>query len=55
MTKKEAVKLFKQNFHKLVKGTDKPAIRQAWNDWTDLLIKGGTLPKRAYDWTSPFK
>jgi len=34
---------------------DKPAISQAWNDYTDMLCKDGQITQRQYDtWTNPF-
>ncbi len=35
---------------------DKPALRQAWNDYTDRLCKDGQITQRQYDmWLNPFK
>jgi hypothetical protein len=34
---------------------DKPALRQAWNDFTDGLCKGGIITPKQYDtWLNPF-
>ena len=34
---------------------DKPAVRQAWNDYTDSLCKDGQITQEEYDiWVSPF-
>ena len=50
MTKREAVRHFRQ--HIAPHYTDKPALRQAWNDWTDELAKAGH--PRAYNgWSQP--
>lgn len=61
MTKREAIGLFKQSVWPQIKSahgysdTDKPAIREAWNDYTDALCKGGNITMRQYEtWTHPF-
>ena len=34
---------------------DKPALREAWNDFTDALCKGGRIAQKQYDeWLNPF-
>ena len=33
---------------------DKPARREAWNNWTDMLCKGGEISLHAYEnWDQP--
>lgn len=59
MTKKEAVAEFKADIlpHviKQYGKNDKPAIEQAWNDWTDALCKNGRITQHQYDtWVHPF-
>jgi hypothetical protein len=35
---------------------DKPALRQAWNDYTDQLCKAGKITQRQYErWIGPIK
>jgi hypothetical protein len=35
-------------------GVDKPLRRQSWNDYTDMLCKGGQITHRQYSsWTHP--
>jgi len=59
MTKREAVALFRAEvLPEVVKRyskDDKPAICEAWNDWTDGLCKDKQITARQYDtWTHPF-
>lgn len=56
MTKSEAIAEFKAEILPLVVEQygprDKPAIREAWNNWTDALCKDGRITQRQYDtWT----
>lgn len=61
MTKQEAVTQFKNDVLPCVKeryeryGTrDLPARREAWNNYTDALCKGGYITLRQYEtWTHP--
>ena len=58
MTKNEFVASFRREIlpaiiHNEINGPDYPARRQAWNDTIDSMIKDGTLPARAGDWTKP--
>ena len=57
-TKAEAVKVFRQSIAPIIRQQygrgDAIAMREAWNDWTDALIKDRELPKSAYDWSNPF-
>lgn len=35
--------------------TDRPALREAWNDFTDDLCKSGVITPKQYDtWLNPF-
>lgn len=52
-TKKEFVQFFQTEIEPNISATDKPALRQAWNDTVDELQKKGTLPKRAGNWSHP--
>lgn len=57
MTKNEAVKNFKETYSDFIKKNkkDKIAIKTAWNDYTDFLLKGGNITQKQYDtWTQPF-
>ena len=49
MTKKEAVKEFRNLFAELFTKKDRPAIDQAWNDWTDGLCKDKQITQKQYD------
>jgi hypothetical protein len=52
MTKRQALAEFRANFDTTT--TDKPAIRQAWNDYTDYLCKAGLITQHQYDtWLGP--
>jgi hypothetical protein len=53
MTLKEFNKLFKLNIEFAIPASDKPALRQAWNDQIDAMCKNGQLPERARDWSHP--
>ncbi len=59
MTKVEAVKEFIE-FHKpqVLKQYgphDRPAMREAWNNYTDYLCKDGQITDKQYaTWTGPF-
>lgn len=59
MTKDEAVREFRNTVLPLViqqyGKNDKPAIREAWNDWTDSLCKDRQITLHQYEtWTNPF-
>lgn len=59
MTKPEAKQMFIGLCGKALiqhwQTTDKPALRQAWNEHTDALCKDGEITQRQYDtWTNPF-
>lgn len=54
-TKKQIESLFKQVYENELKGLfkhDKPAKRQAWNDYIDYLKKDGTINPNS-DWVQP--
>lgn len=54
MTKVEVEKLFKEEFSNLLKGTDKPAKKTAWNNFTDELMKDGEITEKQCDtWDHP--
>jgi hypothetical protein len=54
MTKIQAVSDFKENYLPFIPKNDKPAKRQAWNDFTDMLCKDGEITYNQYqNWTQP--
>ncbi len=54
MTKKEAEQIFKDNYWHSIPKNDKPAVRQAWNDFTDSLCKDGQITRHQYEsWLFP--
>lgn len=59
MTKREAVAIFRTTvLPAVVKQygkNDRPAITEAWNNWTDALCKNREITLRQYEtWTHPF-
>lgn len=52
-TKKEFEQFFKSQIETEIPSDDKPALRQAWNDFIDKRIRCGELPKRAGNWSHP--
>ena len=59
MTKAEAVAEFNSEIRPLVVAkygpNDKPALREAWNDWTDGLCKARRITTKQYEtWVHPF-
>ena len=55
MTKREAVKLFRELVLHSIPATDKVAMRCAWNDYTDSLCKDRAITERQYNnWSNPF-
>jgi hypothetical protein len=52
-TKNEFSTYFKTHIEPGISSTDKPALRQAWNDTIDVMCKGNELPERARDWSHP--
>lgn len=57
MTKKEAEKYFKEVFATELATTfkvDKPMRREAWNNFTDMLLKDSDITHRQYNtWSHP--
>lgn len=57
MTKQQAQQEFTHNIKPYIikrYPNDKPALRQAWNDFTDNLCKQGHITLKQYEtWTSP--
>lgn len=58
MTKNEAVEQFKREVLPAVAAKygrgDRPALAEAWNNWTDALCKEGRITERQYStWTHP--
>jgi len=54
MTKKQAETLFKDCYLPFIPKNDKPALREAWNNFTDSLCKNGEITLRQYEtWTHP--
>lgn len=54
MSKAEFTKMFKEEILSDIDKSDKPAIREAWNNTVDAYIKDNKLPEKAGDWSSPF-
>lgn len=57
ITKLEALDQFKEIYADYIKENkdDKIAIRTAWNDYTDMLLKDGILTENQYNtWSQPF-
>lgn len=52
-TKIQFERYFKQEIEPAIPATDKPALRQAWNDAIDSMCKGEYLPERARNWSHP--
>jgi uncharacterized protein (DUF2236 family) len=58
MTKKEAENYFREIIRPAIIARygrkDKPAMREAWGDYTDSLCKNGQITQRQYDrWLGP--
>jgi hypothetical protein len=54
MTKREAERQFREDILPRLSSNDKPARRQAWNDYVDSLQKNGQITERqAFDWDQP--
>lgn len=54
---KTAVQVLFEESHREIlerKNKDKPAVRQAWNDFTDDLSRSGQIPERGREWVNPF-
>jgi len=59
LTKKQALETFKADILPEVVARygkdDKPAICEAWNDYTDMLCKEGQISSKQYsNWGNPF-
>lgn len=55
MNKQTAIKEFKDFVLPHLPKKDKPALDQAWNDWTDALCKEGEITSKQYEtWVNPF-
>lgn len=62
MTKKQAVEFFREEILPVIKENyeqdgiaDKPARREAWNNFTDSLCKDGQITLKQYKtWDNPF-
>ena len=54
MTKKDAEKIFKENFLTGLNKKDKILIKTTWNDFTDSLCKDGQISEKQYNnWDYP--
>ncbi len=53
MNKVQFSRYFKENIEPEIQSTDKPALRQAWNDHIDGMVKNGELKDNARDWSHP--
>ena len=54
MTKQEALRYFRENILPYMDASDRPVVRQAWNDWTDSLQHDGKITMRQYEtWVGP--
>lgn len=57
ITKLEALDQFKEMYADFLKENrdDKVAVRTAWNDYTDYLLKDGMITENQYNtWSQPF-
>ncbi len=54
MNKKQAEQIFKAEIMPYLPKNDKPALRMAWNDYTDSLCRDGQITSKQYqNWTQP--
>lgn len=54
MTKIQAEEIFKADYLPNISKNDKPAKRQAWNNFTDYLCKDGQITSKQYEtWVNP--
>lgn len=53
MTNKEFRAFFKSEIEPTISASDKPALRQAWNDTIDRMHRDGKLPDKALNWLHP--
>lgn len=54
-TKKEFTKYFRTEIESEISSTDKPALRQAWNDTIDFMTRDNQLPATAKNWGHPVR
>ena len=62
VTKKAAEFIFRENLREAkakgywtYRASDKVALREAWNNYTDSLCKDGLITERQYEtWSNPF-
>ena len=55
MTKKQALEQFRSELKPYIPKGDVPAIREAWNNYTDSLCKDRLITEKQYEtWTNPF-
>lgn len=53
-TKAQAIREFREEILPLLPKGDKPAMREAWNNWTDALCKDGVISSHQYEtWVGP--
>lgn len=54
LSKNEVERMFWKEVAPTIDPTDKPALREAWNNYTDTLCKCGLISARQYDqWLHP--
>ena len=53
MNKKDFEAFFKAEIEPGISKSDKPALRMAWNDLIDSMIRDRTLKERAGNWSHP--
>jgi hypothetical protein len=59
LTKKEVLATFRADILPVVQEGygkhDKPAVSEAWNNYTDMLCKEGKISSKQYsNWTNPY-
>lgn len=54
-TKKDVLKYFNEYIKPTIPSDDKPALREAWNNYIDMLCKDGDITEKQYNnWSNPF-
>lgn len=54
LTKKEVERMFKEEVYPSLNKSDKPMIREAWHNFTDMLCKNGEISDNQYNtWSTP--
>jgi tRNA pseudouridine-54 N-methylase len=53
MNKAQFSRYFKENIETEIQSSDKPALREAWNNTIDSMIKNGELKENAGNWSHP--